>query len=252
MASKGSSRATLDIMKEALAQAYRGRMHILGKMEEALAAPRPELSPMAPRLIKVMIPTDKIGMLIGPGGKNIRRIQDEYSVELTVEDDGSVFIGGVDALAVAQAKAEVEGMTAEPEIGKVGVPVNTLDDLALLFDGIPIEQINTSMTINATAMWLLALYVADGWRKGCERCIRWAFEFTRKRNNPKGKKLTLVAKTNVLTYGHDLWWRTFQDADDETRRAMLLPDSGPKKKRRRRRRGPKPGASADTGSPTAE
>ncbi|QDU95067.1 3-isopropylmalate dehydrogenase [Lignipirellula cremea] len=48
-------------------------------------------------------------------------------------------------------------------------------------------------------------------RKGCERCIRWAFEFTQKRNNPKGKKLTLVAKTNVLTYGHDLWWRTFQD-----------------------------------------
>ena len=48
-------------------------------------------------------------------------------------------------------------------------------------------------------------------RKGCERCIRWAFEFTRKRNNPKGKRLTLVAKTNVLTFGHDLWWRTFQD-----------------------------------------
>jgi 3-isopropylmalate dehydrogenase len=47
-------------------------------------------------------------------------------------------------------------------------------------------------------------------RKGCERCIRWAFDFTRKRNNPKGKMLTLVAKTNVLTYGHDLWWRTFQ------------------------------------------
>jgi len=51
-------------------------------------------------------------------------------------------------------------------------------------------------------------------RKGCERCIRWAFEFTRKRNNPK-KMLTLVAKTNVLTYGHDLWWRTFQDVAKE-------------------------------------
>jgi 3-isopropylmalate dehydrogenase len=48
-------------------------------------------------------------------------------------------------------------------------------------------------------------------RKGCERCIRWAFEYTQRRNNPKGKMLTLVAKTNVLTYGHDLWWRTFQD-----------------------------------------
>ena len=50
-------------------------------------------------------------------------------------------------------------------------------------------------------------------RKGCERCIRWAFEFTRKRN--KKKQLTLVAKTNVLTYGHDLWWRTFQDVAKE-------------------------------------
>lgn len=51
-------------------------------------------------------------------------------------------------------------------------------------------------------------------RKGCERCIRWAFEFTRKRNNPK-RMLTLVAKTNVLTYGHDLWWRTFQEVARE-------------------------------------
>ena len=52
-------------------------------------------------------------------------------------------------------------------------------------------------------------------RKGCERCIRWAFEYTRKRNNPKGKRLTLVAKTNVLTYGHDLWWRTFEEVAKE-------------------------------------
>jgi 3-isopropylmalate dehydrogenase len=52
-------------------------------------------------------------------------------------------------------------------------------------------------------------------RKGCERCIRWAFEYTRKRNNPDGKRLTLVAKTNVLTYGHDLWWRTYQDVAKE-------------------------------------
>ena len=52
-------------------------------------------------------------------------------------------------------------------------------------------------------------------RKGCERCIRWAFELTRKRNNPKGKKLTLVAKTNVLTYGHDLWMRAFEEVGEE-------------------------------------
>ena len=52
-------------------------------------------------------------------------------------------------------------------------------------------------------------------RKGCERCIRWAFEFTRRRDNPRGKMLTLVAKTNVLTIGHDLWWRTSQEVAEE-------------------------------------
>ncbi|MFP6648393.1 MAG: isocitrate/isopropylmalate family dehydrogenase, partial [Pirellulaceae bacterium] len=52
-------------------------------------------------------------------------------------------------------------------------------------------------------------------RKGCERCIRWAFEYTRRRNNPSGKRLTLVAKTNVLTFGHDLWDRTFREVAEE-------------------------------------
>ncbi len=59
----------------------------------------------------------------------------------------------------------------------------------------------------------VAMQTAVYTRKGCERCIRWAFEYTRKRN--KRKQLTLVAKTNVLTYGHDLWWRTFQDVAKE-------------------------------------
>ena len=61
----------------------------------------------------------------------------------------------------------------------------------------------------------VATQLATYTRKGCERCIRWAFEYTQRRNNPKGKMLTLVAKTNVLTYGHDLWWRTFQEVARE-------------------------------------
>ena len=61
----------------------------------------------------------------------------------------------------------------------------------------------------------VAIQTALYTRKGCERCIRWAFQYTRQRNNPKGKMLTLVAKTNVLTYGHDLWWRTFQQVAQE-------------------------------------
>ena len=61
----------------------------------------------------------------------------------------------------------------------------------------------------------VATQVAVYTRKGTERCIRWAFEYCRKRNNPKGKMVTLVAKTNVLSYGHDLWWRTFQEVGAE-------------------------------------
>jgi 3-isopropylmalate dehydrogenase len=61
----------------------------------------------------------------------------------------------------------------------------------------------------------VAMQTAIYTRKGCERCIRWAFDFTRRRNNPKGKRLTLVAKTNVLTYGHNLWDRTFREVARE-------------------------------------
>ena len=110
---------SLDIMKEALMQAKAGRLHILGKMNEALDKPRPELSPFAPRLFKVVIPQDKIGALIGPGGKNIRRIQEETGAEVEVEDDGSVFISGLDAEKVKAAKEMVEFVTAEAEVGKI-------------------------------------------------------------------------------------------------------------------------------------
>ena len=110
---------TVAILKEAMEQARKGRLHILDKMEAALPTPRAELSQFAPRLIRISIPVDKIGALIGPGGKNIRRIQEEYDCEVNVEDDGSVFVSGVDATAVMQAQAEIEGMTAEPEIGKI-------------------------------------------------------------------------------------------------------------------------------------
>ncbi|MDD3588474.1 MAG: 3-isopropylmalate dehydrogenase [Thermoguttaceae bacterium] len=88
-------------------------------------------------------------------------------------------------------------------------------------DFVVVRENTEDMYVN-TGGWMkkgtpdeVATQVAIYTRKGCERCIRWAFEYTRKRNNPKGKMLTLVAKTNVLTYGHDLWWRTFQEVGEE-------------------------------------
>ncbi len=109
----------LDILQKALEQAKKGRLFILDKMNAAIAAPRPELSAHAPRLLRLHIPVPKIGALIGPGGKNIRRMIETYGVEIDVEDDGTVFIGGTDADGCAKAQAEVEALSLEAEVGKI-------------------------------------------------------------------------------------------------------------------------------------
>jgi len=107
----------LQIMKEALAQAKEGRLHILGEMDKALSAPRPELSTYAPRIVTLMINPEKIGDLIGPKGKTIRGIQDETGAELTVDDTGLVTIAAVGGDAMQRARQMVQAITAEPEIG---------------------------------------------------------------------------------------------------------------------------------------
>jgi polyribonucleotide nucleotidyltransferase len=107
----------LRIMAEALAQAREGRLHILREMERALPAPRPELSPHAPRIVTVQINPEKIGDLIGPKGKTIRGIQDETGAEITVDDNGVVTIAAVGGDAMERARRMVAAITAEPEIG---------------------------------------------------------------------------------------------------------------------------------------
>jgi polyribonucleotide nucleotidyltransferase len=109
----------LAIMKEALAQAREGRLHILGEMKKALAAPREELSPFAPRIVTVNINPEKIGDLIGPKGKTIRGIQDETGAEITVDDSGLVTIAAVGGEAMERARQMVAAVTAEPEVGGV-------------------------------------------------------------------------------------------------------------------------------------
>jgi len=107
------------ILTEALAQAKAARLKLIEHILSTLPAPRAELSVHAPRMVTVQIPVDKIGALIGPGGKNIRRIIESTGAEVEVEDDGSVFISSIDSEAVQRAKAEVEGLTATAEIGKI-------------------------------------------------------------------------------------------------------------------------------------
>src|SRR5258708_3390466 len=110
---------SVKLLTEALEQARQARLKLLEHMMGTLAAPRPELSVHAPRMIMVHIPVDKIGALIGPGGKNIRRIIETTGAEVEVEDDGSVYISSIDSEAVSRAKVEVEGLTAEAEVGKI-------------------------------------------------------------------------------------------------------------------------------------
>ena len=107
----------LSIMREALAQAKEGRLHILGEMKKALGEARADLSPYAPRIVTLQISPEKIGDLIGPKGKTIRGIQDETGAELTVDDTGLVTIAAVGGEAMERARQMIKALTVEPEIG---------------------------------------------------------------------------------------------------------------------------------------
>jgi polyribonucleotide nucleotidyltransferase len=119
----------MDIMKQAIEQATRGRNHILDLMEKAMPAPRADISEFAPRIVKLMIPRDKIGAFIGPGGKNIRGIQERTGAEIAVEDDGSVFISSCDKASLEAAKNFVEQFSMDVEVGKTykGTVVSIVD-----------------------------------------------------------------------------------------------------------------------------
>jgi polyribonucleotide nucleotidyltransferase len=108
----------LNIMKEALAQAKEGRLHILGEMDKALSTPRGDLSAYAPRIVTMSISPEKIGDLIGPKGKTIRGIQDETGAQITVDDTGLVTIAAVGGDSMERARQMVQSLTAEPVVGE--------------------------------------------------------------------------------------------------------------------------------------
>ncbi len=106
------------IMREALEQANRGRMHILAEMAKTMTAPRGNISTYAPRIITIKIPVDKIRDVIGPGGKMIRSIIDRTGVKIDVEDDGSVNVASADEAAAQKAIAIIQELTATAELNK--------------------------------------------------------------------------------------------------------------------------------------
>lgn len=110
---------TEDILRKALAQARDGRIHIIGKIRETLAASRAEISLYAPRITTVKVKEDQVRTVIGSGGKNIRQIISETGVTINVEDDGTVTIASSDAEAASRAVAMVKWLTEEAEVGKI-------------------------------------------------------------------------------------------------------------------------------------
>jgi len=108
-----------ELMRAALARAREARLTILDLMEQALPAPRPHISPYAPTLDVIRINPEKIGLVIGPGGRTIRKIQEETETQIDIEDDGTIKIAGDSAEAVARARKMVEELTEELEVGQV-------------------------------------------------------------------------------------------------------------------------------------
>jgi polyribonucleotide nucleotidyltransferase len=108
-----------EIMRKALDQAKRGRLHILSKMNETICKPAEKISEYAPKILSLRIDIDKIGALIGPGGKNIKALCEQYSVKINTEDDGTVTIFAKNTKDAEDAKIAVMGIASDPEIGRV-------------------------------------------------------------------------------------------------------------------------------------
>lgn len=109
----------LEVFAKAISQSKEARMHVLDKMAEAIAQPRENIAKTAPRVEMVKIPVSKIGELIGPGGKNIKALSESTGSEVEIEEDGTVYIFGVEDASVAEAKRIVEGYAFMPEVGMI-------------------------------------------------------------------------------------------------------------------------------------
>jgi polyribonucleotide nucleotidyltransferase len=110
---------TRDIMRQALAQAKDARLQILDVMQAAMPATRDTLSDFAPRMESFKIAVDKIGAVIGPGGKNVRALQDEHQVKVDIQEDGLVYVAGESGAEVMQALEKIKAMVEEPELGQI-------------------------------------------------------------------------------------------------------------------------------------
>ncbi|MBP9675661.1 MAG: polyribonucleotide nucleotidyltransferase [Anaerolineaceae bacterium] len=110
---------TPQIMRQALAQAREARLTILGLMMEVIPVPRPDLRSFVPRITTIKVPIEKIGAIIGPGGKTIRALQEETNTKIDIDDDGTVFIAATDGINEAAARERIEALTESARVGHI-------------------------------------------------------------------------------------------------------------------------------------
>jgi polyribonucleotide nucleotidyltransferase len=110
---------TKELMAEALKQAHAGRMHILANMLETISEPRAELSDHAPRMLTIKIDPEKIGAVIGKGGSTIRSLEETFDVSIDIQEDGTIFVAGVDGPKAEMAAKQIDAMTKSPEPGQI-------------------------------------------------------------------------------------------------------------------------------------
>jgi polyribonucleotide nucleotidyltransferase len=129
---------TKEIMQVALAQAKEARMHILGKMQEAMGEAKTEISSFAPKLYTMKINPEKIRDVIGKGGATIRALTDETGCQINIEEDGTITIAATEAAKADEAKRRIEEITAEVEVGKIYEgPVTKILDFGALINLLP-------------------------------------------------------------------------------------------------------------------
>jgi polyribonucleotide nucleotidyltransferase len=127
-----------DVMRKALAQAKLGRIHILEQMAKVLDGPRANISQHAPKIVQMKIAVDKIGKLIGPGGKMIRELEEKYQVKIEVQDDGTVIVASPKRDLAEAAQKVIEGIAGTAEVGKtyMGEVVN-IKEFGVFFEIMP-------------------------------------------------------------------------------------------------------------------
>ncbi len=148
---------SIDLMRKALLQAKDGRFHILDQMAKVIAAPRENISQYAPKIVKIKIDVEKIGKLIGPGGKMIRALEEKHKVKIEVSDDGNVIVASEKRDQADACRMDIEGLTGTPEVGKVymGEVVN-IKDFGVFFEIMPgvdglchVSELHTDYVKNA-------------------------------------------------------------------------------------------------------